>query len=114
MLLFAVAVEPPAHQPVIEHHRRHEDQQRDGGRQWTVERQSHEKQQEKHRFAGDRRKGHQHAGDEDQTDGIDVAREDGRVAAFDECQPPIVVVDVETARQVAVEVVDEVPLDLVE
>ena len=52
--------------------------------------------------------------DEDQTDGIDVAREDGRVAAFDECQPPIVVVDVETARQVAVEVVDEVPLDLVE
>ena len=73
--------------------------------------QRREEQQQQHPFGEDRGGGPQHAAREGLRDDLDVPHERRRIGSVDEGHSPVVVGGVETARERAVEIAQEVPLD---
>lgn len=97
VLLLAVAVEPAAHQTVIDDGRRYEDRRCQQGDERVVDGQHPEEQRKENGLAGQGGHGHQHARDEGEADDVDVARQNRRVGFFDESQPLIAITDVEAS-----------------
>ena len=102
ILLFAVILHTAAYDAVIEPHGRRQYRHQRRSRKRLEYREYHNYKQKQQGLARDDRNRTQHPHDEVEADDIDIARQFRRVVAQYELQTAAVIVDIQSARQVAV------------